>query len=144
MPRFRLAASLAAIGLALLVAAAVVWVRSPAATFDGRTSVQTGTATPSYERGKALFIAKGCVRCHWHDQLGASRASFSRGSSGPNLSEIDTPYTLLHNDPEYLREWLRDPWVKNPNRVMPDMDLSEEEIESLLAFLVPSRWTPNP
>jgi hypothetical protein len=32
--------------------------------------------------------------------------------------------------------------MKNPLRMMPNPDLSDEEIESLLAFLVPSRWAP--
>jgi cytochrome c1 len=135
MPRRWLATGLAALGVVLLGAGAVTWIQP---TTSSAVEVLY-SALPDYERGKALFVAKGCIGCHWHDGVGA-RGDFPGTGIGPDLSEIDKAHTLLPNDPEYLRTWLRDPWVKNPRRVMPDLGLSEEEIESLLAFLVPSRW----
>jgi len=141
MPRAVLIASLAGLGVALLIAAAFLWVRSPVARPEDTPAILSGPETASFERGRALFVAKGCIGCHFHKEANLPSWS-SHGSGGPNLSDIDNPYTLLHNDVEYLRTWLRDPWVKNPNRVMPELDLSEEEIESLLAFLLPSRRTP--
>ena len=122
-------------GLVLLSAAAVVWTQPPRSALTVAGSV----ASPHYERGRALFVAKGCVGCHWHESVG-TRGDFPGTGFGPDLSEIDELNTTLPSDPEYLRAWLRDPRVKNPQRVMPDLDLSDEEIESLLAFLVPSRW----
>ncbi|MBI2862352.1 MAG: c-type cytochrome [Chloroflexi bacterium] len=143
MPRRRLAAGLAALGLVLLTAAAIVWTQTPTLSEIGVEAFQGEPATPDYERGRALFVAKGCIACHWHEGVAAPTARFSHSSFGPNLSDIDKPHTLLHNDPEYVRAWLRAPWVKNPQRVMPNLNLLDEEIEDLLAFLVPNKLTPR-
>ena len=141
MRRTPLAAGLAGLGAALLAAGAILWIRSPAPTSFETASLQGGPGTPAYERGRALFVTEGCIGCHWHQQAGAPRAS-SYGWA-VSLSEIENPYTLLHNDVEYVRTWLRSPWVKNQFRVMPNPNLSDDEIEYLLAFLVPSKWRPR-
>jgi cytochrome c2 len=74
--------------------------------------------------GKALFMAKGCATCHIHE---AVEAAFSV-QSGPDL----TDYTVV---PEYLRIWLKDPRAIKPATEMPQLELSEGEIEALIAFL---------
>lgn len=75
--------------------------------------------------GLALFQAKGCPSCHRHNAV--TPVEFST-EMGPNL----TNYTP---DPEFVREWLRDPAAIRPNTEMPDLDLSEDEIEAIVAFL---------
>jgi len=140
MRRTPLASGLTGLGLALLAAGAILWVRSPTPASLETASFHVGLGMPAYERGRALFVTEGCIGCHWHEQAGAPRGS-SYGWA-VNLSDMENPHTLLHNDIDYLRVWLRDPWVKNQFRVMPNPNLSDDKIEDLLAFLVPSAGRP--
>ena len=140
MRRTPLAAGLTGLGAALLAASGILWVGSPIPASLETASFNGGPGTPSYERGRALFVTEGCIGCHWHEQAGAPRGS-SYGWA-VNLSDMENPHTLLHNDIDYLRVWLRDPWVKNQFRVMPNPNLSDDKIEDLLAFLVPGALSP--
>ncbi len=106
------------------------------AAFPGtaRTAAPPPTAIPALD-GKALFLAKGCATCHQH-------AAISAGNSvavGPNL-------TNYRNSPDFLRRWLADPQAVRPETapaygpsgVMPNLHLSPEEIEALIAFITSS------
>lgn len=78
--------------------------------------------------GRALFLAKGCVTCHVHAD--APSQGFASTSIGPNLTNYAAPA-----DASFLRQWLADPGSLRPATQMPDLDLSEAEIESLIAFV---------
>lgn len=122
MPR-RAIVSFAVAGLAtVLLATLVVVAVRPA----------SGHAGPTADEGKALFLAKGCATCHQHAAVQTSYGF----SIGPDL----TNYT---NSPEFLRRWLADPQsvrpqtapAFGPSNVMPNLHLSPDEIEALIAFL---------
>jgi cytochrome c1 len=93
----------------------------------------TPTLSPA-DYGRSLFMAKGCSSCHRHDGLEVARVSV-RGEG--TLVEVIGPPDLTHYqpDPAFVRRWLRDPQAVRPATEMPDLNLSEEEIEALLAFL---------
>jgi mono/diheme cytochrome c family protein len=74
--------------------------------------------------GQALFLAKGCATCHLH---GAVQTTFTV-QAGPDLTE----YKVI---PEYVRLWLKDPASIKPATKMPQLHLSETEIEALITFL---------
>jgi mono/diheme cytochrome c family protein len=81
------------------------------------------------ERGRQLFVAKGCVTCHSH---GAATGGEIRSFSvGPDLTDRRLPA-------EYLARFLADPSVKtvwaSGNR-MPDLELAPREIAALVAFI---------
>jgi mono/diheme cytochrome c family protein len=80
---------------------------------------------PSATDGAALFQAKGCPACHRHDGVGSSGFSTQ---VGPNLTNYEP-------DPDFIWDWLRDPAAVRPNTQMPNLNLSEEEIEALIGFL---------
>ena len=92
------------------------------------TALQTpDSSTESLQRGKVLFRNKGCVTCHVHDGV--------EGESGV-LDYIDAPdLSNYANDPAFLRRWLADPAEARPDAEMPNLQLSSEEIEDLIAFL---------
>ena len=116
----KLSAVLALIGIALLAL-------SFTATLQG-TSTTPAAITPTADAayGQALFQAKGCASCHAHRAIAASR---SRSYNvGPNL-------TNYRADPDFLRRWLRDPQAIRPNTAMPNLHLSDDEIEALIVFL---------
>ncbi len=76
--------------------------------------------------GRALFQAKGCVGCHQHREVNPG----SGVSVGPDL-------TARPLEPDFLRSWLKDPAAVRPGTQMPNLHLSDQEIEALIAFLIP-------
>ncbi len=105
----------------VLLALAACGARSEAA---GPTPMPTATAA---ERGRALFLSRGCATCHIHGELENAGKSVA---VGPTL-------TVYRGDEEFLRKWLRNPAAVRPTTQMPTIDLSEEEIDDLIAFLIP-------
>ena len=89
------------------------------------------TSTASTEMGEILFQAKGCVSCHHHDKVNYQG---TRTNIGPDLTERDV-------SAEFLRIWLRNPADVRPETYMPNLELSDAEIESLITFLLPSKTT---
>ena len=92
------------------------------------------------------LVAEG-IRIFTEDRLaGGQRCSFchtvegvSLGTTGPNLSHVASRGTLvaglMERTDDHLAEWLRDPLAMKPGSVMPNLGLSEEQIEALTAFL---------
>lgn len=81
---------------------------------------------PPTEQGRALFRNKGCVTCHRHAGV--------EGETG--LLEVGPDLTAYRNaDTDFLRAWLADPQTLKPNTPMPDLQLTDVEIEHLIAFL---------
>jgi mono/diheme cytochrome c family protein len=74
----------------------------------------------SAERGKQLYIAKGCVTCHNQIKV------------GPDLS-------VKRFDAKYLALFLADPTktvvVAGSNQRMPNLDLKQPEISALVAYV---------
>ena len=82
------------------------------------------------ERGRQLFVAKGCVTCHSHAASGAP-AEMRSLAVGPDLTERRLPA-------EYLARFLADPSVKTTwatDARMPALELAPREIAALVAFL---------
>ena len=78
--------------------------------------------------GRQLFVAKGCITCHVNNK--ADRAS--------EYWTIETGATNLTNfsaSPEILRIRLKDPAAAKSDTKMPNLNLSEAEIEALIAFI---------
>jgi cytochrome c oxidase subunit 2 len=77
-----------------------------------------------------------CIICHKAEPL-------AYGAIGPSLTHVGSRSTIaggiLPNTPEGLRRWLTNPPGEKPGdlpgRSMPKIDLTEEEIEALIAFL---------
>jgi cytochrome c1 len=114
----RLIGSLAITGLVLLVVALVI----PPPGSEARP--QQGAY------GRALFAAKGCAMCHAHAAI--PRSGEFAGAYG---AEAAPDLSSRRLDAEYLRHWLRDPAAVRPGTSMPNLNLSENEIEALVAFL---------
>ena len=78
------------------------------------------------ERGRRLFVAKGCLTCHVHAAVDGS----GDVGTGPVLTDIQLPA-------EYLARALADPSIipRRTSEEMPDLDLKPEEIAALVAFL---------
>jgi hypothetical protein len=78
------------------------------------------------ERGRRLFVAKGCVTCHVRSDVPGSGGV----AVGPDLTEPRTT-------DEYLARILADPSIvaQRTQWDMPDLDLKPHEISALVAYL---------
>ncbi|HRP88791.1 MAG TPA: cytochrome c [Edaphocola sp.] len=74
------------------------------------------TASPLAQQGKMIWQQKNCVSCHQFYGLG--------GHLGPDLTNVSSK-----REPEYIKAFLKSGTV-----VMPDFQLSNSEIEALMAF----------
>jgi hypothetical protein len=81
------------------------------------------------EYGRDLFIAKGCITCHYNSKA-ASRSEYwtIEVTGATNLSNFSAA-------PEILEMRLKDPTLFNSNSQMPQLDLTKEEIDALIAFI---------
>lgn len=85
-----------------------------------------GAGGPS---GEALFQQKGCLACHMVNGTGAK-------GPGPDLSHIATqPYDGLDNSAAFLAKWLADPQAQKASTTMPNLGLSQGDINTLVQYL---------
>ncbi|MDQ3571001.1 MAG: cytochrome c oxidase subunit II [Actinomycetota bacterium] len=101
------------------------WVRTNAAPAERPV---TGEAA----EGATMFRQKGCASCH-------TVKGFAAGQVGPDLTHLGqrkvfAGATFELND-QNLRLWLRDPPAEKPGSRMPNLELSEDEITKLIAYL---------
>lgn len=84
-------------------------------------------------RGAQVFQQLTCASCH---AIAGTQAS---AQIGPNLTHLGTRQTIgagvLTNTAENLATWLRDPQAVKPQNHMPNMQLTEDDIRALVAYL---------
>lgn len=80
-----------------------------------------------HERGRNLFVAKGCASCHTHSSVKFAKSEFL---NGPDL-------TTVRYTPEYLRAFITDPSIKTPTVPlrMPALGLKPDELNAVVSFL---------
>ncbi len=108
-----------------------------AATAAPAPATEPQAASPE-ARGYALFKAKGCVGCH-----AIAGYPEAKGRIGPNLTHVASRQSIvagwLHNTPENLQRWLRDPNAVKPDNIMGSAikagTLKPDEIDALSAYL---------
>lgn len=114
------------VGVGSLAAAPVV----PEAEAQSPSSLEVASKVSSIspvELGERLFVAKGCIACHSNSKV-ANSHGYMTTDVGPNLTKFSA-------SPEALRLRLKDPASVNSATQMPNLNLSEAEIEALIAFI---------
>ena len=91
-------------------------------------SVVKEPSVSQVELGRELFVAKGCITCHYNSRAASSSDYWTIEMGAPNLSKFSA-------SPEALRLRLKDPSSVKSNTKMPNLNLSEAEIEALIAFI---------
>ena len=83
--------------------------------------------------GAQLFQERTCINCH------AIAGTAGQARVGPDLTHLATRATLaaglLTNTPENLRAWLKAPHTLKPGTLMPDLHLTDAEVEQLATYL---------
>lgn len=80
------------------------------------------------EYGRQLFIAKGCITCHYNSKAASSSDYWTIEMGAPNLSKFSA-------SAEVIAMRLKDPSSVKSDTNMPNLDLSKIEIEALVAFI---------
>jgi len=84
-------------------------------------------------KGAKLFMTEACMNCH------TVRGTAAAARVGPDLTHLDTRETIgagvLMNTPENLKKWLLNPQAYKPGPLMPNMKLSEDKANQIVAYL---------
>ncbi|HEX9942407.1 MAG TPA: c-type cytochrome [Thermoanaerobaculia bacterium] len=84
-------------------------------------------------RGKATIRRYGCQTCH-----SIPGVEGARGQVGPPLDGIGSRSYLagrLHNEPQNLIRWIRDPQGVEPGTAMPELGVTEQDGRDIAAYL---------
>ncbi len=104
--------------------------------FDQWVAEQAADALPA--EGELAVAGEGiattiCAACH------VIRGTNAAGQLGPDLTHFGSRTTLASgmfpNDTENLRAWLADPPDVKPGSKMPNLNLSDEQLDQLIAYL---------
>ncbi len=89
------------------------------------------------DAGKGLLTSKGCIACHTVPNVPGAV-----GTIGPALDGVADPEKRptiadgnLENTPSNMRRWLSNPPAVKAGTLMPNLSLSPDEIDSLLAYI---------
>ena len=80
------------------------------------------------ETGRQLFLAKGCITCHYNSRAADRNDYWTIDNGAPDLSNYSS-------HPEVLSIRLKDPKAAKSDAKMPNLGLKEPEIEALIAFI---------
>jgi cytochrome c oxidase subunit 2 len=111
----------------------------PRADFDrwAASQKQAWLAQASVMHGREIFETTACVNCH------TVRGTVAQGRFGPDLTHLMSRETIgagvAMNTPEHLKVWVHDPSVMKPGALMPAMNLNDNELGDLVAYLVTLR-----
>ena len=104
--------------------------------FDAWVASQRRPAAedPQATVGRELFFSTSCVNCH------SIQGTSAKGTFGPDLTHLMSRQTLgsgaAPNTPEKLRAWMRNPQAIKEGCLMPDMQLSNQELDQVVAYLL--------
>jgi len=115
-----------------------LWVvAEPQEQFNAWRQNQTQTSTPpasdSQKRGQQVFLSSTCVMCH------AINGTPAGSNIGPNLTHIASRNTIaaatMANTRDHLAQWIKDSQTVKPGNKMPQNNLSEADLNSLVDYL---------
>jgi cytochrome c oxidase subunit 2 len=103
-------------------------------------------ASAASAAGAQLLQARGCIACHTVTGINAAPDAKSAdlldektGRIGPNLTHVGGRTTIaggtLENTPQEMTRWLKDPPGVKPGSKMPNLNLSDEDIATLVSYL---------
>ncbi len=94
---------------------------------------QSAAVTTNAPDSRKAFFANSCVNCH---TIGGTSA---QGKFGPDLTHLMSRETLgagvIPNTPDNLRLWVRDPQKFKSGCLMPNMQLTAQELDQIVAYL---------
>ena len=94
-----------------------------------------GSGAPTADAGAQLIAAKGCGACHIIPGVAGAV-----GAIGPSLADLKGRAKIatgtLDNTPEILKRWMKNPPALKPGTLMPNLGLSDGDIQLIIDFLM--------
>jgi cytochrome c oxidase subunit 2 len=94
---------------------------------------QAGANDVRVAEGKETFETLACINCH------AVSGTAATGRFGPDLTHLMSRSTIaagaMDNTPQNLRRWLQDPAAFKGGALMPAMQLSDQQLDQVTAYL---------
>jgi cytochrome c oxidase subunit 2 len=111
-----------------------VYVDTPAQFAEWVKNQQApGVQDPAVAAGRRIFETQACMNCH------TIRGTAATGRFGPDLTHLMSRSTIASgaalNTEANLRQWIKDPDSLKPGSLMPAMQLSDEQLDQLTAYL---------
>jgi cytochrome c oxidase subunit II len=98
-----------------------------------RQQRQPAFVNDAVAQGQRIFETTACINCH------TVSGTVANGRFGPDLTHLMSRDTIAAgaapNTPENLRLWIRNPNTIKPGSLMPAMELDEQELDALTAYL---------
>ena len=99
-----------------------------------RNQQQSGRNDPQAVSGRRVFETQACMNCH------AVVGTAATGRFGPDLTHLMSRSTLAsgvtENNAQNLRQWIKDPSTFKSGALMPAMQLSDEQLDQVTAYLL--------
>ncbi|PYX46739.1 MAG: cytochrome c oxidase subunit II [Acidobacteria bacterium] len=94
---------------------------------------QPAFANDAVSQGQRTFETTACINCH------TVSGTVANGRFGPDLTHLMSRDTIAAgaapNTPQNLRLWIRNPDAIKPGSLMPAMQLSDQQLDALTAYL---------
>jgi cytochrome c oxidase subunit 2 len=94
-------------------------------------------ADDAVSSGRRIFNQTSCINCH------TVAGTPANGHFGPDLTHLMSRDTIAsgaaENTPAHLRNWIRNPGDIKPGSRMPAMNLTDQELDALTAYLLSLR-----
>jgi cytochrome c oxidase subunit II len=94
---------------------------------------QPASVSDSVAAGRKIFETTACINCH------NISGTIANGRFGPDLTHLMSRDTIASgaapNSRENLKQWIHDPDSIKPGSLMPAMNLSDADLESVTAYL---------
>jgi cbb3-type cytochrome oxidase cytochrome c subunit len=107
---------------AVEVGAIRTFLRDASQTLDLLPTPSEVTEEPSADRGEELFVQRGCVACHRHEDVPEGQSTV-----GPDLTGLGSMITT-ESGRAWLTSWIRDPVHHSPRTPMPNALLEPEPL----------------
>jgi cytochrome c oxidase subunit II len=92
-----------------------------------------GVQDSTVAQGRRVFETEACMNCH------TVQGTAATGKFGPDLTHLMSRDTLasgeIPNTRENLRQWVKNPDTFKPGCLMPAMQLSDDQLDQLTAYL---------
>lgn len=126
----RLVGALAGLCLLVGIGTFMMGMTTPKVEAQGKEFSETSmeSSIPQIELGRQLFIAKGCITCHYNTKAADRSEYWTIEMGAPDLSNFSA-------SPEVLTIRLKDPKAAKSDTKMPNLGLKKTEIEALIAFI---------
>jgi cytochrome c oxidase subunit 2 len=94
---------------------------------------QPAASSATVATGRAIFERTSCINCH------AISGTVANGRFGPDLTHLMSRETIAAgaalNSHENLEMWIQNPEIFKPGSLMPAMNLNDQDLEAVTAYL---------